>query len=88
MKKAVFLLVGQLNTSMYMERFKLEQVEGLANHYIVEDIQSGILCMFEKGKFNETQKFTNLPKTDIMRVPTIMRELGDWLRENHYDKIF
>lgn len=71
-----------------MERFKLEPVNDLPGHYIVEDTKSGIFCMFEKGKFNETQEFTNLPKKDIMQVPTYMQELGDWLRNNHYDKIF
>ena len=71
-----------------MERFKLEPVVGLQDHYIVEDKQSGILCMFEAHKFNDTQKFTNLPTTDLAKVPTLMRELGDWLRDNHYDKIF
>lgn len=71
-----------------MERYKIELVDGLSGHYIVEDTKSGILCIFEKGKFNETQEFSNLPKTDIVQLPTYMRELGDWLRDNHYDKIF
>lgn len=71
-----------------MSRFKLEPVNELLNHYIVEDTESGLLCMFEKGKFNETQEFRNIPQENIMQVPTLMRELGDWLRENHYDKIF
>ena len=71
-----------------MERFKIKPVNDLPEHYIVEDAKSGIFCMFEKGKFNETQEFSNLPKTDIMQVPTYMREMGDWLKENHYDKIF
>ena len=69
-----------------MSRFKLDEVqEGL---YIVEDTNTGLLCMFEKGKFNETQKFRNFPQCYPMLIPTLMRELGDWLRENHYNKIF
>ena len=72
-----------------MERYKLESVIGLPGHYIVEDAQSGILCMFEEHKFNETQKFVNSCNADdFLKLPTIMRELGDWLRENHYDKLF
>ena len=87
MRMAITHLEELLNTNT-MARFKLEPVIGLSDHYFVEDTQSGILCMFEAHKFNETQKFTNLPKTDLEKVPTIMRELGDWLRENHYDKVF
>lgn len=71
-----------------MDRFKIEK-SLLENHYIVEDTQTGLLCMFEKGKFNETQSFSNIPKlTNIMEMPTLMREMGDWLAENHRDKIF
>lgn len=69
-----------------MSRFKIDEPqEGL---YIVEDTNTGLLCMFEKGKFNETQEFRNIPQTNPMQVPTLMRELGDWLAENHRDKIF
>lgn len=69
-----------------MARFKLDEPQqGL---YIVEDTESGLLCMFEKGKFNETQEFSNIPKTNPMQIPTLMRELGDWLAENHREKLF
>lgn len=69
-----------------MGRYKIDEPQqGL---YIVEDTESGLLCMFEQGKFNETQEFSNIPKTNLMQVPTLMRELGDWLAENHRDKIF
>lgn len=71
-----------------MRRYILDKVEGLPNHYMVEDCQSGIVCMFEKGKFNDTQEFRNIPQDNIMQVPTLMRELGDWLRVNHYEKLF
>ena len=69
-----------------MSRFKIDEPqEGL---YIVEDTDSGLLCMFEKGKFNETQDFRNIPQGNPMQIPTLMRELGDWLAENHRDKLF
>lgn len=69
-----------------MSRFKLDEVQqGL---YIVEDKMTGLLCMFEKGKFNETQDFRNIPQGTPMQIPTLMRELGDWLAENHRDKLF
>lgn len=69
-----------------MSRFKLDEPqEGL---YIVEDTDTGLLCMFEKGKFNETQEFGNIPTRSPILTPTYMRELGDWLTENHRDKLF
>ena len=69
-----------------MSRFKIDEPqEGL---YIVEDTDTGLLCMFEKGKFNETQDFRNIPQENPMQIPTLMRELGDWLAENHRDKLF
>lgn len=67
-------------------RFKIDEPQqGL---YIVEDTVSGLLCMFEKGKFNETQEFRNIPHSNPMQIPTLMREVGDWLAENHRDKLF
>lgn len=27
-------------------------------------------------------------KTKLINIPTLMRELGDWLAENHRDKLF
>ena len=67
-------------------RFKIDEPQqGL---YIVEDTITGLVCMFEKGKFNETQDFRNIPQSNPMQIPTLMRELGDWLAENHRDKLF
>lgn len=68
-----------------MSRFKIDEVQqGL---YIVEDTITGLVCMFEKGKFNETQEFRNIPQSNPMQVPALMRELGDWLAENHGEKL-
>lgn len=51
-------------------------------------METGLLCMFEKGKFNETQDFRNIPQGNLTQIPTLMRELGDWLAENRRDKLF
>lgn len=53
----------------------------------IQDKENNIVCQFEKGKFNETQKFTFLETTDISasKLATIMREFGDWLNENFKD---
>lgn len=68
--------------------YALEQSE--TGKIVFTDIENGIVCVFEKGKFNETQKFTTLKdmKGDqIKRLPTIMRKMGDWLAANHPDKV-
>lgn len=70
-----------------MERFKVTPVEGLDNHYILEDSQSGIICMWEKGKFNDTQEFTNIPTASANELATLMREIGDYMATNQSDKV-
>ena len=71
-----------------MERYKIEK-SLLPNHYIVEDTQYNIFCMFEQGKFNETQAFSEIPAgMSAIEIARIMREMGDWLRINHYNKLF
>lgn len=54
------------------------------------DQDNGIVCVFEAHTFNESQQFTMLEdsKASANELATIAREMGDWLRENHYDKIF
>ena len=50
-----------------------------------------MVCTFEEGKFNDTQKFTDLEgddtsksMDDVMAILRIMREMSDWLAINHY----
>lgn len=48
-----------------------------------------IVCVFENKKYNETQEFTTLEDFDpanYMQLAKIVREMADWLRENHYEK--
>lgn len=62
----------------------------IPNHYVCTDKTNGIVCIFEKGRFNETQKMTTLHELSpeqISQMPTIMRKLGDWLLANHPDII-
>lgn len=70
-----------------MERFRVTPVEGLDNHYILEDVKTGILCMWEKGKFNDSQEFRNIPKASASELATLMREIGDYLATKHSDKV-
>jgi hypothetical protein len=72
-----------------MKRFIIQDSEK-PNHLVVTDQTNGIVIVFEKGKFNETQKITDLNNTnpaDFMVVARQMREVGEWLYQNHKDKI-
>ena len=72
-----------------MKRFILQNSEK-QNHLVVTDQTNGIVIIFEKGKFNETQKVTELNKinpSDFMKITKQMREVGEWLQHNHKDKI-
>ena len=57
--------------------------------FIVTDHKTDTFCMFEKGKFNNTQEFINESKKyNAQELAAICREMGDWLRIHHYDKLF
>lgn len=71
-------------------RYKFEPSEN-PNHWVATDIENKIVCVFEHKKFNETQKITMLDDFDAnnyMQLAKYMRELGDWLTENHRDKLY
>jgi len=73
-----------------MERFILQQSEK-ADHWVCTDTENCIVCVFQKGKFNDTQKFEMLEDfnpDNFSQLSKIMSDFGNWLRENHYDKIF
>lgn len=56
------------------------------NHYIAVHKEANIVVEFERGKFNESQKVTNLVDfhpSEYGKIPSYMRQLGDWLAENH-----
>ncbi len=65
-------------------RFLLQESER-QNFYTLTDTENQIVCLFEKGKFNETQKFSFLKDGNFnaANLATIMREFGDWLQVNH-----
>ncbi|MEI6752360.1 MAG: hypothetical protein WCK78_04260 [Paludibacter sp.] len=73
------------------DRFLLQKSELKQNHWVCTDRENLIVCTFENHKFNETQKFDvleNFNSDNFMQLARIMREFGDWLSENHYDKVF
>jgi len=72
------------------ERFILQKSQTLPNGWVCTDTENGIVCVFEHQKFNETQKFTILEDVkhpNSNHLAKAAREIGDWLRENHYKKV-
>lgn len=75
-----------------MERFIL-QPSLEQGFWVATDTEHGIVIKFKEHMFNETQKSTlldgNTFKTaeEALAIATYMREIGDWLRENHYTKV-
>lgn len=72
-----------------MERFILQPSER-DGYYVCTDQENGIVCIFEAHNFNDNQEFTILDDSSasVGDMARSAREIGDWLRENHYDKIF
>ena len=75
-----------------MERFRLEKSQLKDSWWVLTDTVNLMVITFEEGKFNETQKFTNLEGEDekfksmdeVMNHLKIMREMSDWLAVNYY----
>lgn len=69
-------------------RFILQESERV-DFYILTDTENQIVCSFEKGKFNETQKFSflNDKQFNAAKLATIIREFGDWIQMNHSDLV-
>lgn len=61
-----------------------------ANLWTCTDKENDIVCTFEWHKFNETQQVEVSEGTqpDVMALAKAMREMGEWLNENHKDIIF
>lgn len=68
----------------------LLQPSSTPGKWVCTDKENGLVCVFEDKKFNKTQAFTLLEdvKPDADKLVKVAKEMGDWLRINHYDKIF
>ena len=71
---------------MAKERFELTSGKNLM--WTVKDNESGIAIEFREGLFNESQE-VKLPAdfvfADAPGMARIMREIGDWMAENHVE---
>lgn len=71
---------------MEKERFSLKAGANLM--WTVSDTDSGVSIEFREGLFNETQKVSvpdSLQGSDAIKVASIMREIGDWMSQEHSD---
>lgn len=74
-----------------MDRFILRQSEFKPGFWVCTDTVNLINCTFEDHNFNDNQDFqllNNFDPSKYMDLAKFSREMGDWLRANHYDKIF
>ena len=72
-------------------RFILSASELKPNHWVCTDTENLIICTFENKKFSDSQEFKMLEDfnpENYMQAAKYAREMGDWLRENHHDKVF
>ena len=71
-------------------RFIIQKSQTQSEGWVCSDTENGIVCKFEQGKFNETQEFTildDIENPDAVKLAHAVREMADWLRENHYKKV-
>ena len=74
-----------------MERFRLEKSQLTKGWWVLTDTVNLVVITFEEGRFNETQKITQLEggenytsMNDVMGQVRIIREMSDWIAINHY----
>lgn len=62
--------------------------------WVATDNENGMLVQFEQGHYDDTRKVTLLncdalsSEKEAMKMATCLRGLGDWLRDNHYEKLY
>lgn len=71
-------------------RFKLEESKERKGWWVLTDTINLVVVRFQEGKFNDTQEVTLLNGNDVasmedaMKQIRVLREMTDWLSENHY----
>jgi hypothetical protein len=71
-------------------RFLLQRSKKQKHGWVCTDLDYKVVVTFTEHRFNETKRVTFLEDapTDYLVRARIMRELGDWLSENHYKILF
>lgn len=76
-----------------MDRYIIQR-SATPGWWVATDKVNNIVVTFEHGHYNDTQKVTLLngdtfkSEVEAMKVATYLRELADWLREEHYEVLF
>lgn len=72
-----------------MNRYIIQKSD-TPNYWVCTDQANGVVCKFEQGNFNDNQEFTLLEDAghSANELAKLASEMGEWLRENHYEKIF
>lgn len=73
-----------------MSRFILQPSEK-PGYWVCTDTVNKIVCVFRNKAFNEDQNVASLEDfnpINLMFLASLMKQMGDWLRENHYEKLF
>ncbi len=77
---------------MSKERFVLQPSKEMQDGWVATDTENGIVLRFENHKFEKTLRCTPLltdgREPTAIELATAIRELLDWLREEHKDKVF
>ena len=71
-------------------RFVMQQSKKQQDGWVVTDVDYNVVLTFTEHRFEETKRIVFLEDTpaDYLTTARIMREIGDWLSENHKDKLF
>lgn len=78
-----------------MERFRLDKSTEHPGWWVLTDTENLIVLKFKEHNFNEEQKVTVLEESRFSGQPgmanqiaRIMREMGEYMRSNHYGLLF
>ena len=71
-------------------RFLMQRSQKQKHGWVCTDVDYNVVVTFQEHRFNETKKVTFLEDapTDYLERARVMREIGDWLSENHKEKLF
>ena len=58
--------------------------------WVVTDTENLVVLEFKEHEYNETQRATMLEDSNltVLQLARVMREIGDWIAQNHMEKAF
>lgn len=74
-------------------KYNLQRSEEHPMSWVCADTENLLVVRWQHGKFNDTQEFTPIDDDALLKlgatgIARVAREMADWLRDNHPDKIF